>query len=96
MTPQEAVAIENQIGVLLNQAEADLASSQAKRYAAKALISDGFLALYDDKAVSEGLKSIDKAIKAGVVDKDRLAEAHKDADAAMMTASFPRPRGGGK
>lgn len=82
--------------VLINGAEADLANASVKMAELNALGTPAFEANYNAAAVAKANARFQPAVAAIARAKLRVAAYHAALSAAQATATFPRPRGGGK
>ena len=94
MTPSEALAIEAQGGIKMNEAEVDIAAAGLRLAEINALGTPDFEALYDEVAVAKANAKFDTAAAAVARAKARLAAYHVALQAAQATAKFARPRSG--
>lgn len=82
--------------VKLNQLEVKLAECQLLAAEIDALGTAEFESFYDAGAVAKSNAKFEPMVKAITRAQARTAAYHNALSAARATATFPRPRGGGK
>jgi hypothetical protein len=93
MNPNETLA---SIIVGFNAVETLIAQAAERLAAEDAKITEEFVALFGSKEVHDAGQKVDHLAATLFKAKQRALVAHEALTAVIPTATFPRPRGGGK